>query len=150
MSERTWSVQLLIFVGRVEFVTGDFLCKKTRHWNWFQKSILAHDSSSFIFALMPEFIKGPSKYRSAWWWGYNISDFFFFFNQAEKTSVMAGSDIRNLWNTYQVDQSDTSDSNTEEDQGELAGRKLCKLFSQRLHWDKIYTVCGLPVAEMLI
>lgn len=59
--------------------------------------------------------------------------YIFFSNQAEKTSAMAASAIRNWWNTYQLKQSDTSDSDTEEDEEELAGRKLCKLFSHRLY-----------------
>ncbi|XP_044047852.1 cytosolic carboxypeptidase 2 isoform X2 [Siniperca chuatsi] len=41
---------------------------------------------------------------------------------AEKTSTVAVSAIRNWWNTCQVDKSDTNDSNTEEDEEELAGR----------------------------
>ncbi|XP_042267066.1 cytosolic carboxypeptidase 2 isoform X1 [Thunnus maccoyii] len=36
---------------------------------------------------------------------------------------MAVSAIRNWWNSYQMDKSDSNDSNTEEDEGELAGRK---------------------------
>lgn len=42
---------------------------------------------------------------------------------------MAVSAIRNWWNSYQMDKSDTNDSNTEEDEEELAGRRRCKLFS---------------------
>ncbi|XP_039664515.1 cytosolic carboxypeptidase 2 isoform X3 [Perca fluviatilis] len=36
---------------------------------------------------------------------------------------MAVSAIRNWWNTHQLDKSDTNDSNTEEDEEELAGRR---------------------------
>ncbi|XP_045919245.1 cytosolic carboxypeptidase 2-like [Micropterus dolomieu] len=42
---------------------------------------------------------------------------------AEKTSAMAVSAIRNWWNTCQLDKSDTNDSNTEEDEEELARRR---------------------------
>lgn len=76
---------------------------------------------------------------------------FIFSNQAEKTSTMATSAIRNWWNVYRMNQLDTSDSNTEEDEEELAGRKLSKSFSQRLYCNKIYmyTICD-HVAEMII
>ncbi|XP_070828118.1 cytosolic carboxypeptidase 2 [Chaetodon trifascialis] len=42
-------------------------------------------------------------------------------------AAMAVSAVRNWWNTYQLDKSDTSDSNTEEDEEELAGRRLLSL-----------------------
>lgn len=51
---------------------------------------------------------------------------------------MAVSAIKNWWNTYQLDKSDTNDSNTEEDKEEIAGRRLCKLFS---HLDKMHVYC---------
>nr|XP_046250311.1 cytosolic carboxypeptidase 2 isoform X2 [Scatophagus argus] len=44
----------------------------------------------------------------------------------QKTPTMAVSTIRNWWNTYQLDKSDTSDSNTE-DEEELSGRKLLSI-----------------------
>lgn len=40
---------------------------------------------------------------------------------------MAVSAIRNWWNSYQMDKSDSD--NTDEDEEELAGRRQCKLFS---------------------
>ncbi|XP_033490000.2 cytosolic carboxypeptidase 2 [Epinephelus lanceolatus] len=45
---------------------------------------------------------------------------------AEKTPP-AISAIRNWWNTHQLDKSDTNDSNIEEDEEELAGRRLLSL-----------------------
>ncbi|XP_071360139.1 cytosolic carboxypeptidase 2 isoform X3 [Trachinotus anak] len=41
----------------------------------------------------------------------------------EKTSTKASSAIRNWWNTFQLDKSDTNDSNTDEEGKELAGRR---------------------------
>ncbi|KAE8296468.1 Cytosolic carboxypeptidase 2 [Larimichthys crocea] len=45
----------------------------------------------------------------------------------EKTSTMAVSAIRNWWNNYQLDKSSTNDSNTEEDEEELTGRKMLSM-----------------------
>uniref|UniRef100_A0A3B4ZIQ9 Cytosolic carboxypeptidase 2 n=1 Tax=Stegastes partitus TaxID=144197 RepID=A0A3B4ZIQ9_9TELE len=42
---------------------------------------------------------------------------------------MAISAVMNWWNTYQLDKLDSNDSNTEEDEDELAGRTQCKPFS---------------------
>ncbi|XP_070764042.1 cytosolic carboxypeptidase 2 [Enoplosus armatus] len=42
---------------------------------------------------------------------------------AEKTSTTAVSAIRNWWNTCQMEKSDTNDSNTEDDEEDLAGRR---------------------------
>lgn len=56
------------------------------------------------------------------------SDVLLFPDQADKSSAVAVSAIRNWWNTYQLDKSDTNDSNTDQDEDELAGRKHCKLF----------------------
>nr|XP_019957671.1 PREDICTED: cytosolic carboxypeptidase 2 [Paralichthys olivaceus] len=44
-------------------------------------------------------------------------------SHAEKTSTMAVSAVRSWWNTYQLDKSDTNNSSTEEDEGELAERR---------------------------
>lgn len=65
---------------------------------------------------------------------------------------MAVSAIRNWWNTYQMDKSDTNDSNTEEDEEEIAEGRRCKLFSHLdLYLDKtcMYTTCSLTVAEIM-
>uniref|UniRef100_A0A3Q1FMY4 Cytosolic carboxypeptidase 2 n=1 Tax=Acanthochromis polyacanthus TaxID=80966 RepID=A0A3Q1FMY4_9TELE len=59
-------------------------------------------------------------------------------SEVVKPSVMAVSAIRNWWNTYQLDKSDTSDSNTEEDEDELALRRQLSLnLSQTLRTNQL-------------
>ncbi|XP_047451247.1 cytosolic carboxypeptidase 2 isoform X2 [Mugil cephalus] len=53
--------------------------------------------------------------------------------EAEKSSAITVSAIRNWWNTIQLDKSDTNESNTDQDEDELAGRKHLSMdLSQKL------------------
>lgn len=63
----------------------------------------------------------------------NKTDSSHFPNQLDKTSTVAASAIRNWTNTHHLAKFNISDSNTEEDGEDLAGRRQCKLLFCRLH-----------------